>query len=197
MKECCIIIPVYNEIPTENEKLSISTTLVRLSGMDTFIVAPSDVEVKWYRENYKCNVFNMESTIWKSKDRNQYPNYNRMMMNVKFYKKFDEYEYMLVCQPDCLILKNQSELEQIYKMGYDYIGGVFDFNNVLKAACKVWFYKKYPQLESKEFICGNGGLSLRKITSVKKYIRRFKLFSAGEEDIFFIYFNTNWFKVGG
>ncbi len=58
-----------------------------------------------------------------------------MMMNVKFYKKFGEYEYMLVCQPDCLILKNQSELEQIYKMGYDYIGGVFDFNNVLKAAC--------------------------------------------------------------
>ncbi len=55
-----ITIFVYNEMPTENEKLLIGTALVELSGMDIFIIAPNDVDVKSYRKNYKCKMLTME-----------------------------------------------------------------------------------------------------------------------------------------
>lgn len=194
-KKCCVVIPVYNDIPTENENLSIITTIAKLSRFDLFIVAPNDLDIKYYQEHYNCNVLRMDARVWRSKDRNKFPNYNRMMMSVGFYRKFDDYQYMLICQPDCLILKDGIELESLCDMEYDYVGGVFCYNAGLQAAPRIWLYKKYPSLNTREFFCGNGGLSLRKVKAVKKYIKMFKAFSAGEEDIFFMYFNRKWFRT--
>ena len=137
----------------------------------------------------------MKKSIWNSEDRNEFPNYNRMMQSIRFYKMFLKYEYMLLCQPDALILQGKKELKEFIKMGYDYIGGRFHKDNLIIAAPKIWGYKYYPSLRKKKFICGNGGLSLRKIESAIKLIRKYRLFTAGEEDIFFSYFPGKKYKV--
>ena len=55
----------------------------------------------------------MKKSIWNSEDRNEFPNYNRMMQSIRFYKMFLKYEYMLLCQPDALILQGKKELKEI------------------------------------------------------------------------------------
>ena len=46
--------------------------------------------------------------------------YNQMMVERDFYKRFVEYEYILIYQLDAFVFRD--ELEQFCDYGYDYIG---------------------------------------------------------------------------
>ena len=75
--------------------------------------------------------------------------YNRLMASSEFYLRFSSFEYLLVCQPDVWIFRD--ELRQWCAKGYDYIGAP------LFSLCKS--HEVGKRLEA---TC-NGGLSLRKI----------------------------------
>lgn len=138
-RECCVIIPVYRELPTENEQFAIRNCVGRLGDeFDIVVIAPADTNIDFYRSHYKTtNCVNMKDSLWKSVDRNIFPNYNRMMQSVKFYKMFLDYSYILICQPDALILQGKRELKRFIKMGYDYIGGRFHKDYPVIAAPKM------------------------------------------------------------
>ena len=83
-------------------------------------------------------------------------NYSALMLNVDFYKRFSQYEYMLVYQTDAFVFSDR--LSEFCAMGYDYIGAPIARANPL------W-----------NFIAarvGNGGLSLRKINSVIRMLEQ-------------------------
>ncbi len=76
-------------------------------------------------------------------------NYSALMLNIDFYKRFRQYEYMLVYQTDAFVFSDR--LSEFCAMGYDYIGAP------VARAKPLW-----------NFIAarvGKGGLSLRKISS--------------------------------
>lgn len=83
-------------------------------------------------------------------------NYSALMLNADFYKRFRQYEYMLVYQTDAFVFSDK--LSEFCAMGYDYIGAPVARVNPL------W-----------NFIAarvGNGGLSLRKINSVIRMLEQ-------------------------
>ncbi len=83
-------------------------------------------------------------------------NYSALMLNVDFYKRFSQYEYMLVYQTDAFVFSDR--LSEFCAMGYDYIGAPIARENPL------W-----------NFIAGrvgNGGLSLRKINSAIRMLEQ-------------------------
>ena len=101
--------------------------------------------------------------------------YNSLMLNIEFYKHFQDFDYMLIHQSDAYLFKD--ELQHWCDQNYDYIGAPW-FNKKFPKSFK-WkkFKLKYlhfiysqKQKENKfhHFIdnqVGNGGLSLRKIAT--------------------------------
>jgi len=82
--------------------------------------------------------------------------YNRLMLSTDFYKRFAQYNYMLIYQLDAYVFRD--ELEEWCTKGYDYIGAP-------------WF-ENYGSHESgdKLWECGNGGFSLRRTSKILKIL---------------------------
>ena len=75
--------------------------------------------------------------------------YNRLLMTEQFYRAFSDYQYILIYQLDCLVFA--SNLEEWCRKGWDYVGAPW-LNN--------------PDNPAEGFLAvGNGGLSLRRVTS--------------------------------
>ena len=75
--------------------------------------------------------------------------YNRLLLKEEFYRAFAEHEYILIYQLDCLVFT--SNLVEWCRKGWDYVGAPW-LNN--------------PDNPAEGFLTvGNGGLSLRRVTS--------------------------------
>ena len=148
--EICIVIPIYKESLNEYEIQSVNQCIKLLSDYTIHFVYPQGLNIDFYKENFfKTENFTFFDNIY-FKD---LAGYNRLMLSVDFYKKFDKYQYMLIHQTDCYVFRD--ELLDWANKNYDYIGGI-------------WFegFVGDPNLGAKLWYAGNGGLSLRKIKTM-------------------------------
>jgi Protein of unknown function (DUF5672) len=85
--------------------------------------------------------------------------YNRLMLKERFYRAFAEYEYILIYQLDCLVFS--SNLEQWCHREWDYVGAP-------------WL--KTTDDPGRGFSAvGNGGLSLRRVSSALEVLQSTKV----------------------
>lgn len=142
MKNCCIVIPLYKEFNKLNdfEKKSFNNYIEKLTRYDICIVCPQNLKTDKY-ENYGIKTIKFENSFFK----NIYE-YNDLMLNTSFYEKFSNYEYILISQLDAYVFNDK--LEYFIDLGYDYIGSLH-----------------YTPHTQNKLINGNGGLSLRKVSS--------------------------------
>lgn len=89
--------------------------------------------------------------------------YNRMMLSREFYDMFADCEYILICQTDAWVFRD--ELADWCTRGYDCIGGVWWRRGVWSLPVIRWFFPKNRKLYGK---VGNGGFSLRKVASFRR-----------------------------
>jgi len=75
--------------------------------------------------------------------------YNRLLLTEKFYRTFEAYEYILIYQLDCLVFAGN--LEEWCRQGWDYVGAPWLRNEAVP--------------EEGFFAVGNGGFSLRRVSS--------------------------------
>ncbi|WP_407429656.1 DUF5672 family protein [Arcticibacter sp.] len=101
--------------------------------------------------------------------------YNKLMLNVDFYRRFSSDKFILIYQTDCFVFKD--ELEQWCDKNYDYVGAPWPFDT------GIWIGHHYPWLARKYYRTigknrvpnvGNGGLSLRKVSSFIKNLSLFR-----------------------
>lgn len=149
--KCIILIPVYKLTPSTDEAASLHQLEIILGKWEIRFVCPKTLDMSAYdtitntcytKERFEDHYFEGIS------------GYNTLMRNNTFYRRFKEYEYMLIYQLDAWVFKD--ELQYWCNQGYDYIGAP-------------WF-KHYGTHEegNKLWRCGNGGFSLRK---VEKFIQ--------------------------
>jgi hypothetical protein len=101
------------------------------------------------QHNVSVEVKEFKSSFFKGID-----GYNKLLLSSKFYRVFDEYEYMLIYQTDAFVFRD--DLDHWCSLGYDYIGAP-------------WFQGwGIPTPDGKIIGVGNGGFSLRRINSVLK-----------------------------
>jgi hypothetical protein len=86
--------------------------------------------------------------------------YNNLLLSPHFYRTFDEYEYILVAQPDVFVFG--TDLQRWCNAGYDYVGAPW------------WEGWDDPDLEAQFVGVGNGGLSLRNVESALQVLHTFK-----------------------
>jgi len=147
--KCVIVVPIYKEKFDFDEYHSIKQLfkILPTDKYDIIAFGPESLNRKYYFENFD---FKDHYYFWDSYF-NEYPKgYNSLMLKSGFYSCFEQYEYMLIYQPDCWVFRD--ELEYWCDKGYDYIGAPFFYNTQNKN------YLSHPENE-----IGNGGFSLRKI----------------------------------
>lgn len=155
-----VIIPIYNKEPKKTEIASLTQFsqayewkyVVRFVHPDSFnedtlniyrklINTPENV----YIQNKGYDDVYFKSTV----------SYSQLLKSKKFYIDCDEYDYMMIFQTDCWLMNGyQHYLDNIIDKGFDYIGAPILTNK-----------HHWPSSPC----CGNGGLSLRKISSFIKY----------------------------
>lgn len=107
------------------------------------------IELEHYRSNYA--IFYFDESCFRN-----IAAYNKLLMSAKFYRKFHEYKYILISQLDSYIFRD--ELAMWCQQGYDYIGAPWVLAN-----------KNGYKFDG----VGNGGLSLRKVSSHLKALQSF------------------------
>jgi hypothetical protein len=156
-------VPVYKTIPTKTETLSL-LQLRELDVANVTLVCPEGLNIQHYLDlwpDLQVQRYSPEHFV-------SVQSYNDLVISSAFYQAFaSQYEYLLIYQLDAFLLSNQ--ILTFCNQGYDYYG----------APWKIGFpqyrflFNRWPiKVNTKRFHVGNGGLSLRKISSTMDLLQR-------------------------
>lgn len=153
-----IIIPVYQQSFTQNEKKSIANTISVFGSNKCCFIAPESWNDKLLNDfeispGYRIQRFS--NFYFRSVE-----GYNQLLLTKQFYNTFSAFSHMLICQTDAWVF--QHRLEEWMQKPYDYFGAplITSVNN--------------NQLEFVHY-GGNGGFSLRRIGPCIKVLSRYKI----------------------
>lgn len=166
MDKVVVIIPIYKTTLSDDEVLSLRQTCQALKNYPLVVIQPEGLDLSSLNEQYPLLQFQeFPASYFKG-----IMGYNRLMLSPVFYERFLNYEYMLICQLDAYIFRD--ELQEWCNKGYDYIGSpwlrrpVYDFPLLKQCMQFSLWWKHRRGLRSKQDLynkVGNGGLSLRKV----------------------------------
>lgn len=208
----CVVVPVYKNTLSHNETIAL-TQCIRVLGLYPIaLVCPASLSVSLLTAQFPI------TTIHTFPDEffTDVQAYNRLMLSIAFYDSFSAYEFVLIHQLDAFVFRD--ELTNWCRRGYDYIGAPWlrdrDFGGWteelwfnIKRRVATWFnLKKADGVTPREIVSlnkvGNGGLSLRRVTALRRalqqnsrLIREYEKQSMHQynEDIFFgIEVNRYW-----
>lgn len=176
-----VAIPVYKESLTKDESISLRQCINVLGEHDIFIIKPRGLHLTFAGEIFS-NFLNRFIEF----DAEYFENifgYNRLMLSEMFYQAFKNYDYLLIHQLDAFVFSDQ--LLAWCDKNYDYIGAPWipehhSLWNFLKYHAKAFYkmqrYKAHPEIPINAskvmyYKSGNGGLSLRKISSMQSCLK--------------------------
>lgn len=197
-QKVAVIIPIYKPQLSDYDRISISRTYDLLSSYPLIVIHPDNLDISAISTEFP----NLTFQPFAPRYFDGIMGYNSLMLSSDFYGAFLQYEYILICQTDVYIFRD--ELEQWCNLGYDYIGApwlkkkIYDLPVISQIMSLSLRWKHHRGLRSKQDLygkIGNGGLSLRKtsnhyriVTSmtdvIRKYTDRNKKMHLYNEDVF-------------
>ena len=169
-----VLIPVYKPELGRDDRISLSQTCRILADYPLTVVHPEGLDVSSIAAEFPQLSFHS----FPRKFFAGVEGYNRFMLSEDFYEAFSEYEYVLICQLDCYLFKD--DLSDWCRKGYDYVGApwlkrsVYEFP-ILKQLIHLYSHFRHKQGKLTQFDrygkVGNGGLSLRKVSSHLQVLR--------------------------
>lgn len=178
MKNVIVIIPVYYNIFSNLEKISLRQSLKVLKNYDKCFVIPDSLAVDNDLIQNDVSIVKVERRYMDSID-----HYSEMLCSEWFYEMFNNYEFMLIAQIDTFIFSDK--IDYFCKQNYDYIGAP-------------WPSKARAYVGTEAYLAdvGNGGLSLRNINShIRKLREGIKRKKGIPEDVFWAVNNSPTYKV--
>ncbi len=174
-KSVVIVIPIYKAKLSPTEVISLQQLNKILGKYPRVFVAPQSLVFDFGSLGEGIGVERFDDMWFQS-----VTSYSCLMMQKDFYARFSAYEYMLLYQLDVFVFSDR--LKEFCDMGFDYIGAPIG--------------RFAPFWHAIGARVGNGGFSLRKISSVLRLMENFESI-IGEtpflhafilaEDIFFAY----------
>ncbi len=158
MEKVAVVIPIYKPSLNENEVLSLKQCLQVLGKHPILFVAPQSLDMSFLQPwKVESQVIRFDDSYFQSTK-----TYNQLLTSQAFYQAFLSYEYILIYQLDAYVF--QDELLDWCAKSYDYIGAPKLRTHHIdgKTSC--------------EPLMMNGGLSLRRVRALLRYVRVYKLF---------------------
>jgi hypothetical protein len=146
-----VVVPVHRFPLSETDQMAIRHLRAHLGQFDRYMIGPPlppPEFADFARPPSAANEFVDRDT------------YNTLLMTERFYRAFEQYEYILIYQLDCLVFSNA--LEEWCRKGFDYIGAPW---------FERWHDFRTEQADYPHDIVdgfgsvGNGGFSLRKVSA--------------------------------
>jgi len=136
-----IVTPLHRFPLTPDEEISIRHLRQYLGRFDRYVIGPHPPPAEF--ADFKFKQF--PQRYFESLN-----SYSKLLVTTDFYRAFANYEYILIYQPDCLVFSG--DLEYWCQAGWDYVGAP-------------WFKDFAENPEAGLWAVGNGGLSLRKVST--------------------------------
>lgn len=199
MKDVCAVIPIYKEKPSEKEYKAIKNAIMKFQGINIAYIGPLGMSLDKYPCMTQEHHLSARDVFFEGFNPKFFKNvkgYSRLLLSEPFYKRFDNYQYIIIVQPDVWILKNSYAITEFFN--YDYIGapwpnGLEAYRFSFKGTS---ILLKVYRAFCKPRICyvGNGGFSFRNVSACRKLIRDNRLYARiwnTGEDVFFAYFGLD------
>jgi len=172
MQQVAIVIPVYQGTLSETEKISLRQCQRVLGQHPIIIICPENLDTNFISDHIEAySVIRFPTNYFLSPK-----TYNHLLVSESFYLEFLAYEYILIYQLDAYVFEDK--LVAWCHKGYDYIGA---------PKLKKEHYTGKNSFVSDPILM-NGGLSLRNVKSLLRYIRYygffFKEWKANEDAMF-------------
>lgn len=167
-KKVKIVVPVYTPTVTGRAERSLKRTIEVLGRYPITLLTPENLDVTMLVKEFPGVDITRVSSEWLGN--NGIAGYNQMMLSREFYEMFADYEYILICQTDAWIFRD--ELEQWCDAGYDYVAAPWPKRKIYdKPFIRHWLKLRRFLFKSDKRILrqqgfnkvGNGGLSLRRV----------------------------------
>lgn len=172
-KYIAIIIPVYHADLSEEEAISLTQCMKVLSEYQIIIIKPVGLNIDRILSEYPS----LTVELFPDNCFSNLRAYNKMVLEESFYRRFSQYQYVLIYQLDAYVFKD--ELLCWASKGYDYIGApwVPSSSSLLTGYGRfILFFKrvmytvlgneKRKSKKYRNYQIGNGGLSLRKVSKM-------------------------------
>ena len=117
-KDICIIIPMYKDSFSDYEKISFNRIAKIFSTRKIFLSIPE--RLKSFAVTLMQNHENIDFVIFDDKYFGKLIKHNNMLMSLDFYSTFSDYNYLLICHLDVLVIKD--DLNFWINQKFDIIG---------------------------------------------------------------------------
>ena len=175
-QEVTIGIPLYNNIASSLELFSFIQCCKILGQYPFSIITFKELDIKLFADKLKEYKVRYEIKYFDRSFFKDVNGYNQLMVSPVFYQEFSTFRYLLIYQLDAFVFSDQ--LRSWCAKDYDYIGAPWvnvkwinkkEINKKLPLFTKVPFL--FKQLKRKDGLVGNGGFSLRKVSSHLKFAK--------------------------
>lgn len=162
-----VVVPLYRSDLSAEEERSLRHNLDVLHRYPVVLLVPEGLDTSALEARYpQCATLRVSDRWLGTKC--GIAGYNRMMMSPDFYALFPDTEYLLICQTDCWIFRD--ELTAWCARGYDYAGAPSPRKPVYDLWPARWYLALRRRLTRgailRQDLLGkvyNGGLSLRRV----------------------------------
>ena len=164
-----IVIPIYKDSLSPIEFQRISLSLKNSGPNPVFFIHPSNLVLDYYRKTFQGVLYkSFEDSYFNSRN-----SYNSLVLEEEFYQRFREFSYILICQSDAFIIRDISPL---INLDFDYIGAAWNPPYSFTRIGKFYFVNRPKWIPGRKvkISVGNGGLSLRRVTSMIEIISHMK-----------------------
>ena len=160
-----ILVPVYRPLD-DHEVISLESTFRELGQHHLVMIAPAGFDSAAIERRFPFQaVETFDPDYFRS-----IQGYNRLLLSTEFYARFLASEFLLICQLDVFVFKD--DLARWVDAGYDYVGAPWVSRTVVSAEIhrlKMLLRKallpgedRVHRFETRNRV-GNGGFSLRKV----------------------------------
>lgn len=151
-KQVAVVVPVWRAKLTADERCSLEQLQRVLGNYPRFFVAPLSLQPAYGRLGRGFQTTRFPDSFFRN-----YRSYSHLLLSPSFYEAFAAYEYILIYQLDAFVFSDR--LRDFCAQGYDYIGAP------VRYSAPVW--------RLADARVGNGGLSLRRVSSCRRIARLF------------------------
>jgi hypothetical protein len=161
-----IIIPIYQKFQLlEKSELQLLEQIKNVfKNREILIILPESLEEDW-KQKIEFQTIRFSDSYFKDKF-----SYSKLLCRKQFYQSFSDFDYIQIIQTDCWIFEDK--LDYFTSLGHDYIG----------APWMVGGFDGYP--EEKLWKTGNGGFSLRRVSSFISILEQIEHTPKGKMAVF-------------
>lgn len=164
-----VVIPIYQEVPSEMERMSLDQTLAVLHNYPISFMTPTRLDTTWYEDYCRGKA----TVVFERFEWSGYKAFNDMMIAPEFYHRFLAYKYMLISHLDAFMFRD--ELAYWCGAGYDYIGSVL-YNGTGWNQPSTWLRRVTGFTTPEYYACG--GFALKNVSAFYRVTKTFKSYIA-------------------